>query len=66
MLSPRQMQVAELVVRGHSDKGIANSLNLSVRTVNEYIQRISVRIGGVGNPRARIFRWWYSEEREVA
>jgi DNA-binding NarL/FixJ family response regulator len=65
-LSPRQHQVAILVVRGLSNKGIAKECKLSVKTVEEYLTRICERLGGEGRPRVRIIRWYYSENRDAA
>lgn len=70
-LSPRQQEVALLVVRGLSNKAIAKALHtfdrtgkkkeLSVKTVEAYLERICERLGGEGKPRVRIIRWYYSD-----
>jgi DNA-binding NarL/FixJ family response regulator len=60
-LSPRQQEVALLVVRGLSNKAIAKETALSVRSVEEYLSRICKRLGGEGKPRVRIIRWYYSD-----
>lgn len=65
-LSPRQYEVVTLVVRGCSNKAIAKELELSVKTVEEYLQRISGRIGGEGKPRLRIVRWHYERKDKAA
>lgn len=61
-LSPRQQDVVDLLVSGLSNKAIALKLNLSVRSVEEYIIRICRRINGAGTgkPRLRIIRWHFS------
>jgi DNA-binding NarL/FixJ family response regulator len=65
-LSPRQTEVAILVVRGLSNKGIAKETGLALKTVEEYLSRICERLGGEGKPRVRIIRWYYSENRDAA
>jgi RNA polymerase sigma factor (sigma-70 family) len=40
MLSPRQRQVAELMIAGCSQRDIARRLRLSRGTVQEYIRRL--------------------------
>ena len=39
-LTPRQLEVLTLIARGNTAKGIARSLNLSVKGVNSHIYRI--------------------------
>jgi DNA-binding CsgD family transcriptional regulator len=58
-LSPRQEQVAALVVRGYSNKAIGKELGLAENSVVQYLDRISKRIPGEGKPRIKVFRWWY-------
>ena len=66
MLSPRQEQVAELVVRGYSDKRIASELGLCLGSVKEYVKRIGRRLGGEGRPRLKIVRWWFGDRSAVS
>lgn len=81
-LSPRQLEVARLVVEGHSAKRIASMLRtfdpatgetrpLSTRTVEDYINTIAARIGGpstgvTGSNRVRITRWWFTSREAPA
>ena len=62
-LSPRQRQVAALVVLGLSNKAIANRLELRPASVKKYVDRICRRIPGAGRGRPKIFAWWYGERK---
>jgi non-specific serine/threonine protein kinase len=44
-LSPRELQVADMVSRGMSNKDIAAALVLSTRTVEGHVQRILTKLG---------------------
>ena len=44
-LSPRERQVAELVLRGQSTKEIASSLELSTHTVTDYLKSLFEKVG---------------------
>jgi hypothetical protein len=44
-LSPREMEVARLVAEDLTDKEIANILRISIRTVQQYLDRIARKIG---------------------
>jgi predicted ATPase/DNA-binding CsgD family transcriptional regulator len=44
-LSPRELQVAQMVSRGMSNKDIAGALVLSTRTVEGHVQRILTKLG---------------------
>ena len=44
-LSPQQMRIVELILRGKQDKEIATALSLSVPTVRTYLKRIFDRCG---------------------
>jgi len=65
-LSPRQYQVALLVVEGLSNKAIAKRLALSPYTVEVYLTRICERLPGEGKPRVKIIRWYYSGQQRAA
>ncbi|MGH8895994.1 MAG: response regulator transcription factor [Egibacteraceae bacterium] len=45
MLSDRELQVAELVSTGHTNRQIARSLSLSEKTVETYLRRIFAKLG---------------------
>ena len=62
-LSPREMQVAELVADDLSDKEIAMILRLKVRTVHEYLDRIGRKLGAARWARRRIIRVWIARQR---
>ena len=62
-LSPRQQEIAALVVEGLSNKAIGKRLNLSHHSVGTYLYRMGKRIEGQGSPRAKAFRWWYEVRR---
>jgi DNA-binding CsgD family transcriptional regulator len=40
VLTPRQTRILELVAAGHSDRGIARLLSISIRTVHAHLQHI--------------------------
>lgn len=44
-LSPREVEVAELVARGASDAEIAEALSISVRTAEDHVHRIIKKFG---------------------
>ncbi len=44
-LSEREEQVLRLLARGHANKEVAEQLNLSVKTVETYRQRIAEKLG---------------------
>lgn len=44
-LSPREREVAELVARGLTDKGIARELGVSVSSVRTYLRRLAEKTG---------------------
>lgn len=45
MLTPREREVALLAAAGHASRRIADRLNLSVRTVDNYLGRVYVKLG---------------------
>ncbi len=55
LLSSRELQILELVVRGLSNLKIANQLEISKRTVDNHISNI-LKKTGVGN-RVELVRW---------
>ena len=44
-ITPRQIRVLELLVKGHSNRAIANTLNLSEHTVKSHLKSIFVSLG---------------------
>src|SRR5215212_5629609 len=44
-LTPREVEVLRLLVRGHTNQQIARNLLISVSTVKRYIQHISAKLG---------------------
>lgn len=44
-LTRRETQVLELQAKGETWKGIADKLNLSLRTVEKYVERIKLKTG---------------------
>lgn len=47
-LSPREAEIIELAILGHTNEGIAHKLEIAVGTVNTYWLRIRLKVGGVG------------------
>lgn len=43
-LSPREIEVLDLISRGFSDKEIAQELNISARTVQTYVERVNIKL----------------------
>jgi DNA-binding CsgD family transcriptional regulator len=67
-LSPREMEVARLVAEDLADKEIADILQISVRTVQNYLDRIGRKIATDKSVRARrrvITRWVEDAESEA-
>ena len=62
-LSRREEEVATLVAEDLTDKEIAATLTLSVRTVHEYLDRIGKKLQAGQSPRARrrVIRLWVQE-----
>jgi DNA-binding NarL/FixJ family response regulator len=44
-LTPREIEVAELLASGESWKSAADSLNMSIRTLEKHVQRIHLKLG---------------------
>ena len=68
-LSAREMEVARLVAEDLADKEIASILVISVRTVQNYLDRVSKKIGASESSVARrraIRLWIESAETEAA
>ncbi len=61
-LTRRELEVAELVARGMTNRQIARTLVISVRTAEGHVQRILDKIGA--SSRARVGSW-LSESRRV-
>ncbi len=55
-LSPRECDILDLVAEGCSDAQVARRLNLSARTVSNYLYRLYPRLGV--RSRAGAARWW--------
>jgi predicted ATPase/DNA-binding CsgD family transcriptional regulator len=55
VLTPRELQVAELIAEGLTNKAIAKALILSPRTVDGYVERLFAKLE-VGN-RAQVAGW---------
>jgi DNA-binding CsgD family transcriptional regulator len=45
ILSPRETEVVQMVAAGHSNKIIADKLNISAFTVSTYLRRIFAKVG---------------------
>lgn len=68
-LSGREMEVARLVAEDLTDKLIGDILGISIRTVQEYLDRIGDKIGARKGRRSRrrvIARWVERHESSPA
>jgi DNA-binding CsgD family transcriptional regulator len=67
-LSPREQQIAEMIVRGMSDSEVATSLGISPHTVHTHIERLYRKVNA--NSRAglilRVFACYVSFCRQGA
>ena len=60
-LTPREWEVAALVVRGWSNRQIAQALVLSERTVDTHVRHMLSKLGLVS--RAQIAAWFVDQQR---
>ena len=61
-LTPRQLAVAALVAKGHTDKEIAGALGIAYNTVRAHVAELARRLGiRSGNTRVRITIWWHCQ-----
>lgn len=44
-LSKRELEIIELISWGYSDKEIAQNLEISARTVQTHVMRITIKLG---------------------
>lgn len=59
-LTTRELHVTERVAVGLSAKQISADLQLSVRTVEHYIESAAAKVPGPpGSPRGRLMLWWH-------
>jgi DNA-binding CsgD family transcriptional regulator/RimJ/RimL family protein N-acetyltransferase len=58
-LSPREIEVIELIAEGLTDKEIAARLNITARTVAEHITNIRLKLGA-SNRAAAVYRYFYT------
>jgi DNA-binding NarL/FixJ family response regulator len=58
-LSNRELEVFELIGRGHSTKGIAERLTISPKTVETHCERVKVKLNlsGAGELKHRAIQW---------
>ena len=63
-LSDREKQVLNLAAQGHTDEGIAHSLEISISTVRGYWLRIRSKIGGAS--RAELVGKWVALQSDAA
>lgn len=57
LLTKRELEVAELVAAGLSNREVANRLVISLRTAEVHVGRILVKLGF--NSRTQIAAWWH-------
>jgi DNA-binding NarL/FixJ family response regulator len=56
-LTPRQYQVADLISRGYTNKGVARSLNVSIKTIEKHLGDVYRRLG-IDSRAALAADWW--------
>ncbi len=56
-LTRRELEVASLVARGLTNRGIAGQLHLSVRTVDTHVDHVLTKLGF--SNRAQLVAWAY-------
>lgn len=56
-LTPREVEVCELLVQGMGNTGIAARLTLSKKTVDSHVSNIKERVGI--NNRVLLALWWH-------
>lgn len=67
LLSPREEEVATLIAEDLADKEIASILRISIRTVQQYLDRIGEKLECKKSQRARrrVIRAWVNERDRV-
>jgi DNA-binding NarL/FixJ family response regulator len=63
-LTRRERQVAELVARGLTSKGVARHLDVSPATVKVHIRNAAAKLPGDGPPRHRIIIHVITQEEQ--
>lgn len=53
-LTPREREVLELVGQGKSRRGVARELEISVKTVDGYLESLAVKLPGDGSRLRRL------------
>jgi len=53
-LTPREREVAELVARGYTRKGVSRALGIEVSTVDVHLRNIAAKLPGHGSRVHRI------------
>lgn len=64
-LSPRQVQVAELVARGLDRKEIATALGVTPQTAAEHIKQAAAKLPGDKRPRVKLSLWFFRFEQKT-
>jgi DNA-binding CsgD family transcriptional regulator/ribosomal protein S18 acetylase RimI-like enzyme len=59
LLSPREIEVIELIAEGLTDKEIAARLNITTRTVSEHLTNIRSKLGA-SNRASAVYRYFYA------
>jgi FixJ family two-component response regulator len=54
MLTPRQMEIAQLVAKGYTARRMADATGLSIHTVQEHVAAAAERVPGDLPPRKRL------------
>lgn len=65
-LTPRQIAVAALVAKGHTDKEIAFTLGIAYNTVRIHVASLARRLGiRSGDTRVHITNWWHAQTPDL-
>lgn len=62
LLTPRELQVIELIARGASNRTIADTLSMALRTVESHVSNMLEKVPGVSR-RAGLAAWWAARDQ---
>lgn len=63
-LTPRQMQIAQLVGQGLSYKAVARETGIAIQTVKNHVQAAANALPGIGSPRYKLIAYSIRNEQQ--